>query len=127
MDPATDISKVVPSPDVVENLQVRNRRAHERFTVHLNAICEMTSVAGSAYYCTVTVISLSTHGAACISPRSFPRGTSLRFELANASRTIWHERHARAMHERPTGDSNWIVGCEFLSPLSEEQVRELLG
>ncbi len=112
------------SPDLLESHQ--NRRIHDRSTIQLRAICEMDDGTGSPYYCTVLVTNLSTHGASCIAPRSFTRGTTLRLELANAARTIWHIRSARVVHGRPTGEGNWIMGCHFADPLDDEQFRELV-
>ena len=122
-----DASNDSPRQDFVGDFTPRNRRARDRVTVKLDALCEASDGAASPLYCTVGVINLSTHGAACLAARSFGCGTTLRLELTNASRTIWHERHVRVMHERPVGDGNWIVGCEFLTPLDEPQLRELLG
>ncbi len=122
-----DQSTSIPVQEFLENLQSLNCRVHPRLTVQLEAICEIEDRRGSPYFCTVIVTSLSIHGASCIAPRSFARGTTLRLDLVNASRTVWQTRFARVIHERPAGESNWIMGCQFSNPLDDEQFRELVA
>ena len=109
-----------------ENAALVNRRAAERSTIRIEAICETTDASNAPYYCTVLVISLSTHGAGCITPCSIPRGKIVRLELTNGAKTVWHTRSARVVHARPAGVGNAIIGCEFLTPLEKEEYRELL-
>jgi PilZ domain len=116
----TPVHKGTPNP------RSANRRVAERSAIRIEAICEFTEASGAPSYCTVLVISLSTHGAGCVTPCFVERGKTVRLELTNAAKTVWHTRTARVVHARPVGAGNTIIGCEFLDTLGKEEFQSLV-
>lgn len=100
---------------------------HDRLTVRLTAICEVDEGTRAPYFCTIILISLSTHGAGFIAPRAFERHTLLRLELSNSTNSVWRKRIARVVHCRPVGEANAIVGCQFTEPLTPAELTEIVS
>jgi hypothetical protein len=104
-------------------LIIPERRESERLQVNLSALCWADDDAGLPS--TAMILSLSTTGVGLISSALFDRGSTFSLDLTNESLTISRMQLARVVHVRPISDGNWIVGAEFLEPLSRNQVQEL--
>jgi hypothetical protein len=53
-------------------------------------------------------------------------GTMLTLEMVNSSRLFFCTRLMRVAHALPQRDGTCLVGCEFSSPLTYEQIYALL-
>jgi len=101
------------------------RRAWPRFRCGLQATCELAEDAPDPEVCAAEVLALSVNGIGLVVPNQFPRGALLALRLQNVS-TSHVVRLSRLIHIRPSGD-NWIMGCAFTSPLSDEELQALLA
>jgi hypothetical protein len=73
-----------------------------------------------------SVQNISRGGIGLLLGRRVEPGTAVRVELGNASATLLDAR-ARVAHvtQEPAGD--WLIGCAFDAPLSQEELDKLLG
>ena len=70
-----------------------------------------------------TVLNLSAEGVGLLLRRRFEPGVLLAVEIAagREGRSLL----ARVVHARPAG-GGWLVGCRFLSPLDDDELRVIL-
>jgi PilZ domain-containing protein len=100
-------------------------RVAERFPCDVPASCQPPSDwkrGGKKWVARVR--NVSTHGLCLVLSRRFERGAGLAIELVgrdgNSSSTLL----ARVMNVRLEDDS-WVLGCAFVSPLSDEELQSL--
>ena len=71
---------------------------------------------------------VSSAGLTLVLRRRFERGTSLIIELSDkAKRRGARSLPVQVVQATPEGKSRWIIGCEFLRPLLEEELQALIG
>jgi hypothetical protein len=70
---------------------------------------------------------LSQGGVSLIVRRPFEPGTTLAVVPETLPLSLAPGLEARVVHVAPHGDGLWQVGCEFPVPLTEEELRLLLG
>lgn len=99
------------------------RRTATRFPCRVTIVCELQGMPDELF--DALVFNLSTNGLAVISPRPLDRGMTLNLIVRGiAAPEDSCNRLARVIHSRvrPCG---WIAGCEFLKPLTRQQVDRL--
>jgi hypothetical protein len=69
---------------------------------------------------------ISADGLALVLRRRFEPGTSLTIELAGKTKQERRSFPVQVVQCTPEGQSRWIIECELLSPLTEEQLQALL-
>jgi hypothetical protein len=74
-----------------------------------------------------TIQNISSEGVAAVVDRETKPDALLTMELFNKSRDCWHLKVMRVVYANPHGEGGWKIGCSFLSPLSENVVKELLA
>jgi hypothetical protein len=97
----------------------------DRLQVYLDAVCSADDDAGLPS--TAMILSLSTKGVGLISSVLFDRGSILSLDMTNEAKTISRTCRAEVVQVRPFSGGNWIVGAEFLEPVSHKQVQALTG
>jgi hypothetical protein len=70
---------------------------------------------------------ISLGGAGLLLTRAFGAGTLLMLQLSDPVQGTPHTFPVRVIHARRDGTRGWLVGCEFISPLREEELRALVG
>jgi PilZ domain len=75
---------------------------------------------------TAKVLNIAVGGVGLAVPRHCEPGTSLRLELIDPSGRTSRPIQARVIHSSQKGPDEWVVGCAFASPLSEEDVAALV-
>jgi hypothetical protein len=75
---------------------------------------------------TAKVLNIAAGGIGLVVPRHCEPGTSLRLELIDPSGRTSRPIQARVIHSSQKGPEEWIVGCAFVAPLSEEDVAALV-
>jgi len=53
-------------------------------------------------------------------------GALVRVGLFNRSANLWLLKMMRVIHATPQTDGSWLVGCAFVQPLTNDQLKELL-
>jgi serine/threonine protein kinase len=104
--------------------RIPERRRCVRYAVHLNSNC--LELAAGAQWCDATVIDASIHGLCLQLGRRLEPKTILEVRLAMegfdagtglAVQTHWFKQDT---------DGSWLVGCSFVTPLSESELERLL-
>src|SRR5262249_49921038 len=67
------------------------------------------------------VVDLSASGVGLMLDRTSPEGTSLVLRLPTA-RSGWASHLVRVKHCRPAAGGRYVVGCQFVRPLTPEQL-----
>jgi hypothetical protein len=69
---------------------------------------------------------ISRGGVALVAPRGIEPGTELFVGLPTADSGVTLTQLARVIHARRLGPLHWLIGCEFLSRLSEGDLERVL-
>jgi hypothetical protein len=70
---------------------------------------------------------ISLGGAGLLLARAFGTGTLLTLQWSDPVPGKPHTFPVRVIHARRDGTRGWLIGCEFLHPLSEDKLRALVG
>jgi hypothetical protein len=74
-----------------------------------------------------TVRDICPGGLAFLLRRRFEPGTLLIIELSGHADSGPCSFPVQVLHATQQGKKRWIIGCEFLSSLSEEELKALIG
>jgi hypothetical protein len=114
-DPAVDIAV-----DLVD------RRACVRYPCNLDSSCQPLAARRDMQW-GGKVLNISRDGLALFLGRRFEVGTILAIELQGVSGYSSGTLLARVAHLHPTEYGQWFVGCAFINPLEEDDLRALLA
>jgi hypothetical protein len=107
-----------------KHLKVRHR-ACERYRTRL-ATSGWLRVADGAESQFVWIRDLSLLGVGLVLAVRLEPGTSLAVRMRSTLQGRTVERPSRVVHCTQQADGEWIVGCEFASPLSPDELNDLL-
>jgi hypothetical protein len=99
-------------------------RASERFPCALETTCQPPSAWGQDPW-PATIRNISTGGLNLSMHRRFERGSGLAIELPGDDGTT-STVLAKVVFVRPDPEGGWLLGCCFISELSEEEVQAVL-
>jgi PilZ domain len=103
-------------------------RVYQRLACDLPGFCQPAAGRGSSEArFAATVRDISQSGVCIQLPRRYEPGTGLAIELAAKGR---HEKctfFAKVIHIKSHSPGLWSLGCQFVSPLSEEELQGVLG
>jgi hypothetical protein len=89
------------------------------------AVCLHRSEVGTTWL--GRVVDISQTGIGFGTSRWFAPGTILSIALSDEHKGILLRLPARVVHAMPKRKSRWMIGCEFISPLSPEELQTLVG
>jgi hypothetical protein len=114
-----------PRPDKRSNPPPPERRRAERHDLPRIFHCRVTA-RGGALGPSATILDLSARGAGLLIGRSLEVGATvnLRFTRAGAAPLAVE---ARIAYCTGGADGHWVLGCEFVRPLTEAQLDALLA
>ena len=120
-----------PSEDLAEAALAENRnvecRVHERHSCGLLSQCQPASMFGKDdCKWSGTIHNISVGGVGLILKRRFEKGTGLAIELPGHGNKPAYVVLARVMHVGKHDANAWMLGCKFLSELSDDEVQRLL-
>ena len=72
------------------------------------------------------VLDVSVGGLGLVSSESLPLGTLLQIELETHTRAAPLKTLAKIVYCQPTPEGEYRYGCQFVTPLTKEQLRDLL-
>jgi PilZ domain len=105
----------------------RNCRVYERKECELPSTCRPASVTDAAEVrWSATIRDISQGGVRLMVGRRFEKGTGLAVELAGDFERDSTIVFAKVVHLRRHESGAWLLGCKFLSALSEDEVQRLL-
>jgi hypothetical protein len=113
-----------------QTVRKSDRRAGERFPSERDMNCQPAmslsrSDRGTTWLGRVLDVSLT--GIGFSTSRRFLEGTVLAIDISDEAGNVSRRLLARVVHARPKSKMRWIIGCEFASPLSEEDLQSILG
>jgi hypothetical protein len=101
------------------------RRTAVRYSLNVpSSFCHPVSeVVNDARWTSARVHDISRSGIALLAQRKLPRGQLLALELEGVRRLLL----AEVTHATAQEGHNWLVGCEFVAELSDEEFRNVVG
>lgn len=103
-------------------------RVWERHPSELEASCQPLAARGERDPQWPAVIrDVSTGGIGLVLSRRFERGTGLAIEVPPGEQLPGETLLARVVHATRLADGKWLLGCAFVSTLSEEELQQLLS
>ncbi len=76
--------------------------------------------------CPARIWDLSLGGVALIVPHCYESGSLLSLVPEVLPESLSPALEARVLHVTPHGEGPWMAGCEFLTPLTEDELNVLL-
>jgi PilZ domain len=102
-------------------------RVYERHACGLASRCQPASTFGKEdLKWSGTIENVSIGGVGLILERRFEKGTGLAIELPGNAVNDAYVVLAKVVHVRRQTNGTWMLGCKFVSELSEDEVRRLL-
>jgi hypothetical protein len=103
------------------------RRAWVRYPTDLESLCQpRPAQPGEDCWWPAKVRDLSCGGVGLVLRHRFDRGTMLSVELPSTNQSQFFLLLAAVVHTTPQADGEWLIGCEFATPLSADDLRSLL-
>jgi hypothetical protein len=118
---ATAADHPVPAP------RPTNCRVYERQACALPTTCQPASVSDAdEMRWNATICDISPGGARLLLERRFERGTGLAVELPGDLERESAIVFVKVVHLRREDDGAWMLGCKFVSELSDDELHRLL-
>jgi hypothetical protein len=108
----------------------QERRAWVRFPTSREACCQPNMAATAEERDTGwlgRLRDISAGGLALLLRRRFEPGALLIIDLSDKLQAKERSFAVHVVHATPEGKRRWIIGCEFISPLSEEELQAFVG
>jgi PilZ domain len=112
------VKQAAPAPD--------EKRAWIRFSCDGERPAQATLLINPSNRIQAKVLNISPGGVGLATKRHCEPGTPLKLELIDASGRSSRPMQVRVVHSNPKGNEDWVIGCQFDTPLSEEDVAALL-
>jgi hypothetical protein len=105
----------------------RERRAAVRYPCDQDTFCQpIAARKGDDWRWPARIRDISLHGVGLLLSRRFEVGTILVIELQGTAKVCERMMIARVAHATPH-EGEWVMGCQFINPLSEDELKELVG
>jgi hypothetical protein len=122
----TPLRESVCEPALAEDHQVECR-VYERHSCGVAFRCQPAAMLGKDdRKWSGTIADASIGGVGLILERRFEKGTGLAIELPGHDKNDSDVVLAKVMHVSRRSDNTWMMGCQFLSELSEDELQRLL-
>lgn len=103
-----------------------DKRAWIRFTCDETRPPHATVLINPNNKILATVLNISPGGIGLGTQRDCEPGTPLRLEIVDAAGRTSRPIQARVVHSSSKGIDDWVIGCSFDTPLTEEDITSLL-
>jgi hypothetical protein len=108
-------------------IQCRERRASVRHASTMEASYHPIPVPAVGPACHARIWDVSLGGLALVVPHPYEAGSLLLVVPEVLPRDLAPGLAVRVLHVAPHGSGLWMAGCEFLTPLTEDELRALLS
>jgi hypothetical protein len=102
------------------------RRAWVRYPSCQRTLCQESHAQTYDMWFMAALRELSQTGVSLVINRQFEPGSVIALEPIRAASNLTRLIHARVVHVRSAATGGWILGCEFTSPLTGEELKTLL-
>jgi PilZ domain len=120
--PSTPVNESTPATPLPQSAE---RRAWIRYRRKLNVLWQLLGIGGTEVW-PAKIQDISTTGIGLITNRPFRRGTILSIRFPRRDKEP-HTHLARVKHVIPLAGDEVQVGCAFVVPLSDEELRSILA
>ncbi len=104
-----------------------DRRAWVRYPGGLETVCHITHREEKRVLCTATVHNVSRNGLSVLIGTRLEPGASLSVEFIRSTRSCSRPLLVRIVRAAEQPDGDWLIGGEFLAPLEESELENLLA
>jgi hypothetical protein len=115
---------VQQQPKIPTDSHEINRRATVRYRC-APKVPGRAFIANSCKSVSALVVDVSLGGIGLILECHIEEGTLLRIEMGKDDKEVLVDRAANIAHNTPIGDGRWRCGCEWVYPLTEEELQVL--
>ncbi|HTU90181.1 MAG TPA: PilZ domain-containing protein [Gemmataceae bacterium] len=115
-----------PTPQAVPAASKGERRASVRLQSNAKGSCQSLSMQRETHW-EATVRDISCQGIGLLLTRRFEPGALLAIELTEANEERKRLLLVRVARAVPQPEGRWLIGCTLANPLTEDEVRLLLG
>jgi hypothetical protein len=115
----------IPALEPMREQAKRERRVSVRIPSRRYIHCQPRGTADLDIVCPAIVQNVSRVGISMAMRRSFELDTELLVELSDRADALLRLFQVRVIHATPGGNRRWIIGCQFVSPLSDEEFLTL--
>jgi hypothetical protein len=113
-------------PEPESRLTEVERRAVQRYPCNLLTTGHVLGPRGNISW-VAKVANISTHGVGLVFRSRVKPGTVLVITLQGANHKLSRPMPVRVMHARQEGPETWLLGCEFVRKVNEEDLLALLA
>ncbi len=115
------------APEGSFRVQCRERRAAVRYLSTMEASYHPVAVPTVGPSCPARIWDISLCGVGLIVGRRYEPGTLLAVVPEYLPQSLYPCLEAKVLHLSPHADGLWLAGCEFPTPLTEEQLAVLIS
>jgi hypothetical protein len=113
-------------PEGEPRLSEVERRSAQRYPCNLLTTGHVLGPRGNISW-VAKVVNISTHGVGLLYRSRVKPGTVLVITLQGANQKLSRPMPVRVMHVRQEGPETWLLGCEFVRRVNEEDLLALLA
>ncbi len=113
-------------PEPESNLTEVERRSAQRFPCHLVTTGHVLGPRGNISW-VARVANISTQGVGLLYRSRVKPGTVLVITLQGANQKLSRPMPVRVMHVRQESPDTWLLGCEFVRRINEDDLHALLA
>lgn len=118
---------LAPQPEVIKSAPDEDCRVYERHGSDLLIQCQPLAARGdNDIMWPASVRNISEGGIGLVLKRRFEPRTGLQIHLPDPGSDSTYTVFVRVVHLQQEAEGRWLLGCEFISPLTEERLNSLL-
>jgi hypothetical protein len=107
-------------------IHCKERRAAVRHASTMEASCHPLAVPALGPTCPARIRDISLDGLGLVVAHRYEPGSTLSVVPEVLPRSLAPALAVRVRHVEPHGDGLWLIGCEFVTPLTEDELRVML-
>ncbi len=102
------------------------RRVRVRYPTDRESLCQRGEGRLDHAWWLARVVDISSTGIGIILRQKFPSGTLLTIELQNSSGDLSRTLQTKVVHTTTHPEGGWVLGCAFVNPLTEDDLKVFL-
>jgi len=112
-------------PEIATRRRHIDCRVHQRIPCAVPVSCQPTSLLAGETRCPALIQNISLGGVNLVVGQRFESGTWLAIDLPGTESRRSFTLIAKVVHSQPTGNDLWALGCQFVTDLSDFELKRL--
>jgi hypothetical protein len=112
-------------PKDMTSLTTLERRAWVRFPSTQTTLCQEKTAQTYDLWFMAKILDISPNGMRLLLGHAFDLGSVVAIEPIRTTQPIGRSLHARIIYCNEEKRGLWVIGCEFTSPLAEQEIEAL--